>query len=1310
MQLARAALLAGLVLSLSACPPPGGDDDDNGSSSGATSSSSGAVSGGSSGTVTSGSQASSQADSGSSLATSGTGSSAAGSSSGTSGASGSSAAQSGSSAAGSSGSVVTSSSTTASSSAPPPAPVDVVIAETETVVDCGRTIPPSTGTTCTTTAGTNSWLLLEGNVLQTQGALKGGQVLVDNAGLIRCAACDCSAEPGAAAATRIRCADGVIAPGLINAHDHLSFDQNPPWVATARPSERYEHRHEWRTSPPIINGHTKVPAPAGQDPATRMGELRHLMSGATSINGSAAVAGLLRNVDEAANNEGLRGSVYYQTFPLGDGGGTQFTSGCGYAFRDSPTSTNVTGAVGYTPHVAEGINAEARNEFVCTTGGTGGRDLALPKSAFIHAIGLNAADLGVMGAKGVGLIWSPRSNISLYGHTAQVSLAHALGVEIALGTDWTRSGSLNTLRELACAAQFNGSNLGGYFNDKQLVDMVTIRAARVLGIDRQVGALAAGWLGDIAVFRGDDVTGTGVRQNWHAVVTAEPADVALVLRAGKVLYGDATTVAALPDGGSCETVDVCTVSKRVCAARETGTAYSAIVSAGGGYAAFFCGTPTNEPTCIPSRPAADGNVFTFTAQASNDADGDGKLDTGTPPEDNCPDVFNPIRPVDGTAQADFDGDLVGDACDACPLTTGVSGCSLPSPDDPDADGRVTAEDNCPTVYNPQQENADGDDKGDACDICPSSNPGNTVCVTSIYAVKQGVVGVPVSISDMLVTAVAPTGFFAQHVPGDALYDAVLQEKFSGIFVFTTATGVRPVVGDRINVSTASAQVYGTGAGERQLSYPTFTVTSSGATLPSPVVVTPDLVATGGSRAAELEGVLVEVQNVTVTDLAPAAGPRDTAPTYEFAVTGGLRINDFMYRVTPFPATLTPADQFQVLRGVLHYANENSKLEPRDATDVIPRIGLASITPAPAFVAVGGTLTLTVSLNGAPAADAVIGLASDDAAATVPANVTISPPATSATFDVTGVSQAALVHVSATYDGATLSSPVRVLGTTETPVVAAITAPVPRVPAGGTTQLTVTLDFPALTGGATVALSTTGASTVPANVVVAEGTLSATATFTAGATAETATVSATLGATVTTDITVVVEPPKLIINELDYDQASTDTAEFVELYNPGTVGVDTTGMQLLIINGSNASVAQTINLTALTVPPGGYHLVAQCTGTTPGVTIPVDPLVTFQCVVAATGFVQNGAPDGVMLFNPAATGDARRVDSVSYEGSVAAVTVSGAAFPVLEGAYAALADTGSGSGSICRFPNGLDTDDQTTDWQDCAPTPGATNTP
>jgi len=517
---------------------------------------------------------------------------------------------------------------------------------------CGGTAPSSQPTaSCTVKAGSSSLLLLRGTLLLPDQVLTGGELLVDG-GKITCVGCSCKARSSGAAV--LDCPHAVISPGLINPHDHFGWTRSWP----AQPTVRYDHRHEWRKGQ---NGKPKLGAWNVDygSAATTWGELRMLLGGATSIMGEGSVKGLLRNLDW--DNEGLGWhSVKNTTFPLGDSDGQMLAQGCSYPAL--PSASAVTAAGAWVPHVAEGVGLEARNELLCMDGQqAGGVDVVRSNASLIHAVGTTASDAQRMAKVGARVIWSPRSNISLYGFTADVVMLHHSGVRIALGTDWTVSGSMNMLRELACADSLNRTHYGSAFTERELWQMATESAAVSAGLEGVLGQLRVGQVADLVLFDGRKRTG------YDAVLHAEPTDVMLVLRGGLVLHGDDALVRALApqSGRGCEELDICGRAKRVCLERETGKKVAELEASFSGetYPLFFCGTPEREPTCIPSRPGEYTGVTT-----TSDSDGDGLSSD----KDNCPKVFNPPRPLDSGKQPDSDGDGAGDACDPCPLTAGSS--------------------------------------------------------------------------------------------------------------------------------------------------------------------------------------------------------------------------------------------------------------------------------------------------------------------------------------------------------------------------------------------------------------------------------------------------------------------------------------------------------------------------------------------------------------------------------------------------------------------------------------------------------------
>ncbi|NHN86891.1 amidohydrolase family protein [Acetobacter musti] len=440
--------------------------------------------------------------------------------------------------------------------------------------------------------------LIRAIILEDRPQPRRADVLVDAEGHIACVGSGCGLRaPGAQV---LDCPEAVLSAGFINPHDHLNFTGVPPVPDTG---ERFIHRHEWREG---LDGHTKLSrAVATKDgEILAWGELRQLISGVTSMAGGGSAAGLVRNLDIAAGMEGLAlRPVVYRVFPLDDESGIMRVHDCNYGPHPAGLS-EVGSSEAFLAHVAEGTGAAARNEFRCLSSGSydrspqpdgGGtsRDVIAPQMTVLHGLGLGRKDLVLLKARGATIVWSPRSNLALYGRTLDVKTAKALGVPLAIGTDWLPSGSMNMSREFACARWYSRAHLKGVVSDRDLWRMATLGGARAVHAEGLLGAVAAGHEADLVLFAPHG------RDPFAAAAENGPDRVLMVMRGGKFLYGDSALASGL-DLRDCEPLMVGDVAKALCIRDDQPFAFvrlQADLAHKGIYPLVADGTPPNEPPC-----------------------------------------------------------------------------------------------------------------------------------------------------------------------------------------------------------------------------------------------------------------------------------------------------------------------------------------------------------------------------------------------------------------------------------------------------------------------------------------------------------------------------------------------------------------------------------------------------------------------------------------------------------------------------------------------------------------------------------------
>ncbi|MEY3012680.1 MAG: hypothetical protein RIT45_1415 [Pseudomonadota bacterium] len=407
-------------------------------------------------------------------------------------------------------------------------------------------------------------LLLRGVVLAPDGVLDPGEVLVVG-DQIACVAADCSGTSGADTATVVE-THGTISPGLVDCHNHMSYNFLGEWVPN--PPKFFNNRYEWADDP-AYEAHIE-PYAANRSkathfcPASKWGELRSLIHGTTTMQGqpsagSSCIDGWVRNANRyhGLGHDHMRGTISSPR-EITDAQAASLVK----SFEDPKEPTTR-----YHVHMCEGVSGNNIDEEFDSFAGRDPRPnrhngtslLAWGTAMLIHGITLTDKQLDEARDENAVIVWSPSSNFALYGpgKTAPIAKILERGILTGIGPDWTVSGADEMLTELRVCLDYGKTEQIAALTTKKLWQMATEDGAAVLGLNGPIGQLVVGARADIAVFA------RSAADPYLTVIDAKARDVRLVLIDGQVYYGD-STLQSLARNSFCEPLDACGTSKFIC--------------------------------------------------------------------------------------------------------------------------------------------------------------------------------------------------------------------------------------------------------------------------------------------------------------------------------------------------------------------------------------------------------------------------------------------------------------------------------------------------------------------------------------------------------------------------------------------------------------------------------------------------------------------------------------------------------------------------------------------------------------------------
>ena len=159
-----------------------------------------------------------------------------------------------------------------------------------------------------------------------------------------------------------------------------------------------------------------------------------------------------------------------------------------------------------------------------------------------HVVWPSEEELGLLKKLGVGIVHNPQSNMKLASGVAPVPEMLKQDLPVGLGTDGAASNNdLNLWEEMDTAAKLHKliSKDPKVVSAQEAFEMATIRGARALHLEKEIGSIEKGKRADIAIVDLDDLNQTPYYNIYSDLVyAAKASDVRTVVIEGRVVMRD----------------------------------------------------------------------------------------------------------------------------------------------------------------------------------------------------------------------------------------------------------------------------------------------------------------------------------------------------------------------------------------------------------------------------------------------------------------------------------------------------------------------------------------------------------------------------------------------------------------------------------------------------------------------------------------------------------------------------------------------------------------------------------------------------